>query len=514
MLNDDIWLSIFDASSLEDCLSLGQVNRFLARLLKRRIKEKVLERAPWFELSDENPTWSDCARAVLWRTRNLTRLNHLEEAVQSCSSQVISVNPVDVTRDDELRQSMKPAFPDFNIETHSIGSQEGVIRGTRVMWYNREIDLTTMKTAHNNFDPREGVYYPADTKETVFTSAFSGLRIRHIDPTVAVEIKAENDKLLHVQWINKQDDYPVDEIIHKYTHPRDEHGVIVVDPETDIPKIRTCIVVEAVVANLMPGTGGALVIRQYKQDPRKSCLSYILPDEDLHEIRICGAPRQFKWHSDHFQDASQLFAIPHQGYVFVFICGKLFRLWIDLDTDEAKVFWDPEFPAIGPLDAALDYTAKWQLAQGKTERHLLTTRDGRGCVVGDLNTGKTYLVKRPTRHLTLETEVPYIPFATGSTTQPVGFYTFNSGIWESLAITDSRRTGLEDFSLYYRAYCSDPNVRIEEEEEEEQEELPNDKAEVELNELVGYMKNAAELYDARRDWQMNNWESDEEMDDD
>lgn len=510
MLNSDILLLIFEISPLESCLSLGQVCTTTHHVFKALIKEKVLERAPWFELSDEYPTWNHCARTVVNRSKNLTRLNHLEEAVANCTSQIVSIVPVDVSRLDKLREGMKPAFPDFKIATRCV-SQEAVVRGTKVMWYNRELELTTMRASVIEYDPDEEVYYPVSLKQTIFTSPTSGLRVRHVDPEVAVEIKAENDTLLHVQW-NDDLEYPVDTIIHKPTHLRDEDGVFVVDPETSIPNLTKDKLRETAAANLLPGKGGAVVIRQDRLGGQNSCLNYMFPDKDLTEIRLCGVPRQFRWVTDSFSDASMRFAIPHNGYLFVFVCGKLIRLWIDLEADdgEAQTFWDPQFPTIGPLDMALDGQAKWKLELGSTAKHLLTTRDGQGCIVGDLNTGKTYFAKQQKSRT--EQGGPYIPFATGLGIEPVGFYTFNRGIWKALC----KYGGSEpDWSKLYDQICAEKTVRTADDERPEMSAEILEKA---LNEFVGWVANAAELYDQQQEQFRRNldeaWEEEEFQDDD
>lgn len=515
MLNNDIWLLIFEISSLESCIALSQVCQLTAQVFHgledTLIKGMVQRRAPWFQLSDHFTKWADCARVLVARSKSHTSIENLGEVVANCSTDVVSVVPTDVAQDDQLRQSMSPIFNDFRLAS-TCGPTEGVMEGTRVMWHNYEIDLTTMVVKKNNYDPIEEEYYPHSEKELVSTSS-SGLQVRHENPNVPVEVMAENDTLLHVQY-NDDHDFPVDEILHKESQPRDEKGMVVISNDPNARQFRGPVHLETAVVNLVPGAAGALIIRHYRFSPEMSYLAYMLPTVDQTVIKLCAVPRQFRWTIDSFKDGSMKFAIPHNGHVFVFACGLLHRLWIDMETQEQGVTtsWNPKFPALGPFDVALDHSSKWRLSQGSRNKHLVTARDTQGCIVGDLNTGKTYFARGATKDSSEQTP-PIIPFSTGSPVDSVGFYTINLEVWRNFKLSG----GFHDLTERYRQVCEYVQSTRSRDDEQGEPEPSKTTTKQAIHSFMGYMKNAAAFYDDadtesdQREYELNRTDSDSDI---
>lgn len=111
-----------------------------------------------------------------------------------------------------------------------------------------------------------------------------------------------------------------------------------------------------------------------------------------------------------------------------------------------------------------------------------------------------------------EQEGLYIPFATRLGIEPVGFYTFNRGIWRTLC---SYGGSEPDWSILYHQICTEKTVRTADDERPEMSAAILEKV---LQKLVRWQENELELfYQQQRLWRRNldhDDEDEEDQDDD
>lgn len=470
MLNNDILRLVFEECPLESCLVLGDVckasSEVLASLDKTMVMDKVQDRAPWLEISTNYySSWTRCARVLVARSRrardgkheNLKIITNLHQVVFGSSNDVVSVEPTDISQDDSLRRNMKPLFPYArlaNLAKH----QESVIEGTKVLCEIQELDLTTMELRVGDYDP-EDKFYPIRSRKLVSTAP-SGVKVRHRDG-VDVEVVAENKKMLQVQYYVGDTDTEIDEIVHKASQPRDEDGTLVIDPDMDVPRFQANYHSEIGMVNLVPGSGGALVIQHFIFDPDSSYLGYIEPTPERKTIELCKIPRQVHTDDIGFDKANQWFYVLYNGFLYLYFCGRFLQLWVELDSTEKRALtvWNSDFPAVGPFGQFRDTRATWNLAQGGPEndlqRFVTIEEEPCGCVVGDLETGKTYFARGSLKRL-----VPTISFATESNT--VGFYEMDEPVWDFIDHTMGCLYGSGvnyDISLLYESFLEDLNEK-------------------------------------------------------
>lgn len=500
MLNNDILRLIFEACPLESCLVLGDVckasSEVLASLDKTMVMQKVQDRAPWLELSTNYySSWTRCARVLVARSRrardgkhpNLKIVTNLHDVVVGSSVDVVSVEPTDVSQDDSLRRNMKPLFPYARL-ANLADCEDSVMEGTKVLCETQELDLTTMELRVGDYDPDDKLD-PIRNRKPVSTAP-SGLKVRHRDG-VEVEVVAENKNLLQVQYHIGNTIAEIDEIVHKASQPRDEHGVLVIDPDMDVPRFQANYNGEVGMVNLAPGSGGALVIQHFNFDADKSCLGYIEPTPERRTIELCKLPHQFDGIG--FEKVNQWFYVLHNGFLYLYFCGRFLQLWVDMDTTQKRALtvWNSDFPAVGPFGSFREQLVTWNLAQDDLGR-FVTTEDACGCVVGDLETGKTYFARGSSKR-----PGPTIPFATEAKT--VGFYELYEPVWEFIDDTMGCLYGSGenyDISLLYESFLEGCETKKEKPSEEEP---SKEAAERELSDFVCYYPPKDDEYDYEED---------------
>lgn len=462
MLNNDTLRLLYEECCLESCLALGEVckasSEVLASLDKSLIMRKVQDRAPWLELSNEYLSWTKCARVLIARSKKaqdgkydkLKIITDLRQVDSESSIDLVSVEPTDVGRDDTLRRAMKPLFPYSRLQ-NLLKQQQSVVEGTKVLCELQELDLTTMTLKVSDYDPEDKLY--AERNRKPVSTAPSGLKVRHSEGQ-DVEVVAENKTMLQVQYYVGDTETEFDEIVHKASQPRDEDGTLVIDPHMKAPRIEANFNVDMGMVNLVPGSGGALVIQHFVLNPEKSYLGYIEPSSERRVVELCKIPPQVQTQGIGFHQGNQWFYVLYDGFIYIYLYGRFLQLWIDLGAGQnrALTVWNADFPAIGPFGHFRDQRATWNITQGglnDDQRRFVTIEDEPcGCVVGDLHTGKTYYSRGSYKSPKLT-----IPFATES--QTVGFYVFDEQIWEFIDNTMDSLYGTAtnyDISLLYAAF--------------------------------------------------------------
>lgn len=325
-----------------------------------------------------------------------------------------TIHPVecsDIARDETARKNMQPLFPDARL-TNPCHKQYSV-RGTTMKVKNTHLDLKTML-----------VTPPVPTAK----SSPSSLKARLINGKA--KVVDENDNLVQVRYSTEKG--PVDEIIHKASQPRDPDGTLVIDPAQYAPRV--CPRFNYGSINLIPGSGGALII------DRACRVSYIHPTEQREWGHILELSES---NENTYKHASLKFWVSWDGFLYFYLQGLLFQVWVDLDFPGAKA--DLDYPTIGPLCRTQKNTPdKWKLVQNG---RFLTNEEVGGYTVADLKTGTTYYAGKA---LSNEYYQPCIPFKTGDT---VGFYTMHSRMTEDLceAIEKNKKVDLAQLFAKTRA---------------------------------------------------------------
>lgn len=502
MLNNDVLRLIFEECPLESCLALGDTCRaasdVLASLDKTMVMNKVQDRAPWLELSSRYYTsWTTCARVLVARSQrahegkheNLKIIEDLHQVVFDSFIDAVSVEPTDMCQDDSLRRNMKPLFPYSRLD--NLGKPESVIEGTKVLCEIQELELTTMELRAGDYDP-EDKFYPIRNRKSV-SVAPSGLKVRHRDD-IEVEVVAENKKLLQVQYYVGDTDTEIDEIVYKESQPKGEDGTLVIDPDMDVPRFQANYNTEIGMVNLVPGSGGALVIQNFFHDPDSSYLGYIEPTSERRIMKLFKIPRPINSHDIGFDKANQWFYVLYNGFLYLYFSGRFLRLWVDLDTTRKRALtvWNSDFPAIGPFGPFRDVRATWTITQGgpedDLERFVTIGEEPSGCVVGDLETGKIYFARGSAKN-----RAPTVPFATEFNT--VGFYAMDEEVWEFIEHTMDCLYGTGenyDISLLYESFLKTHHEKLRAEGEggspskKAKEEPSREDAEKELSAFVNH----------------------------
>lgn len=456
MLSNELIRLIFEYSNLDDCVSLSQIcssyYAVWADLDTSLIRERVLERAPWFVALDEEcgfDSWRKCALLVVGRSRkaleldddgivhkHLYAIRNLSLPVTLCCNKVEFVDSVDFSKDNRVRESMEPLFEEL-IPLPIDVYDGGAVQGTNLLLLGKELDLISMEVSKSDFQGT-GSFRVRRSSPINVAIAPSGLRVVNERSEDKIRVMSENDSLLHVRF-----DCPLgvkDAIIHKASHLKKESGAYVVSSETSnswlLTKSDGSYNDLWPLVSLLPNAGGALLVDcdGHYDGTKQQYLAYIEPLPSLPQVLLCELPpdRPATGHQRRHIHLSYPFFTVFNGYLYLYFEGRFLRLWVDLglrskleavdglDNEplrgQALTVWDRSFPALGTFAQGEDEVGGARiLKQGR----FVTVRDARGLVVGDLKTGTTHF--NPKRVLS-------IPFAASNDGSSVGFYTVDNWV--------------------------------------------------------------------------------------
>lgn len=435
-LAKEIRHEIFEQCDLESLVALRQTSKFFSECLDEFddsvIREKVLERAPWFQTNSGFDSWNACACALVARTKACLAGQFYEtkwllinnfEAAMRLQPKVTLVDPQDIS---EYNSDSKLLFPDSFIKTP--GSWHA--QGSKVLVRGMELDLNTMVSGPNPYCPDKLGSASLSYSEPTVTSP-SGLKLRSHDGKNRIQVQDENDKLLLVR-VQTQSDESEDEdededgpalfsfvledeehVVYKDTCPRDEEGVLIID-QKDLIEMDTARLYGMAFFKLLPGAGGALVTKLFSSGD-ENYLAYIHPTADLRHSVIAFLPSIRRPQAMEYDHALPKNYFLYNGYLYYYFEGRLFRLWVDLGKEKRiersrvknhKTLpqqYDTQclaachglFPAMGTFcEQSLNFD-RHNLIQGSKENGLdryVTVSQASGYVVGDLKTGQTWQV--------------------------------------------------------------------------------------------------------------------------
>lgn len=457
-MNPEVLTQVYKACNLETCVELSEVSKAHRELWRSldstMVREKVLERAPWFSLDESASgtgldTWHKCALMVINRTeqsldaRNkmLYVIKHLQVAVTLCRNKVEMVKPVDVSTDHKLRESMDPMFDGYS-DSHIDVLDDGTSQGTKLMAVGCEVDLKTLKVKPNKFEADPNIRYSEIKDEAVSPS---GLKVRHEMRGNWIRVVDENEHLIHVR-MKGVEILPTDVLVHKETHEKDENGTFIVSfhespyypgqivPADDIDE-------EVSLVSLLP-SGGALVVTNPYGHPEIQYLAYVEPLPGLPRVLLCFVPLGMGFKNNYTESECSRFSVCYDGYLHVYFEGRFLRLWVDLGrrasfdpankrdktlmTEElhgqALTVWDRDFPAIGTLNGQVEYAVTPTWVSTSSDGRYVTVGAAEGRLVGDLLTGVTYCS---------DVDGLSIPFMDKKNDRP-GFYTADTGLVRSV----------------------------------------------------------------------------------
>lgn len=412
MLNAEILLRIYKQCDLECCTSLSQVcsesHALFNCLDESFLRDKVQERVPWFVLRDSDAsTWQECARILVSRTDkalndtnlNLYLLKDVKVAVYLGCNEVVHCDDDD--RVEAVFEGLELAT-DTELKPGTNGqSAESVSQSSSSDKFTA--GYKTITALDIDLDDYEDIESNSSENECTVTSP-SGVKVRNHNGLV--EIIGENDKLIHARFASEED-YGVegDFLIHKEYHkPRDSDGALVVS-EKSTPLCLHTEETNGGVIHLLPGVGGALVMThkdEFETTIHKQMLFYVLPNKKLTQVLICALPPSLTY-VDAYSDTGTKFYTFYNGYLFVYLSGRLIRLWVDLGyrsefinnpglddriprvQNRCLTVWNRDFPLIGSFPVG-------EIESGfRIERTGLYVTNGGARRVGDLRTGKTFI---------------------------------------------------------------------------------------------------------------------------
>ncbi|KAG5356395.1 hypothetical protein CJU89_6130 [Yarrowia sp. B02] len=202
-----------------------------------------------------------------------------------------------------------------------------------------------------------------------------------------VHIMGENDKLLHVWFRTKRG--IADTLIYKEV-PFSSFSDDVADDEL-VGEHSNPLFWEPSCVQLLPEAGGAMVVEE-----RRQRVIYVEPTKEMRQVLICSVPPTLTYKYA-YSDFGCWFFVTYDGYLFLYLADRVFRLWVDLDyrsdmltvQSRCLTVWDRNFPAIG--DFGLRNSPRGlEFQQGQEGRRFVTALGARGGIVGDLKTGKTF----------------------------------------------------------------------------------------------------------------------------
>lgn len=475
MLNNDILLQIFRLCDLESCLALSETcraNRLLWMALDETlVRQKVLERVPWFKLEGTFKYWIQCALVLVKRSNGpLDRFQPNQYLIRSLevpiylSNNNAKMEPVeDITEKDEFRKTMTPLFKE-PIKCKSSLDHDFETQGTTVVWNKdksaMEMDLKTMFVKKRTETGRPKRKF---SKSTDRDTAPSGVQVRVEHELEAyIEVIDENDNILQVcVYLQKRSRWGAPEdfswnsnvvahiLVHKESHAKDADGTIVVTPNKDKPSYFSRDYTQQGLVNLLPGSGGALVTRECDGLIEESYLAYVEPKEGLPLVYLFSVPWLSSESCYYYSSCDIKFFVSYHGYFFFYFEGRFVRLWIDLGvkapldlclgdrnlmtygTDRALVVWNRNVPTIGTF---CQHTMRIVTHGISQNGPWVTVTDAQGRCVGNLATGETFFALNWGRGFG-ELVIPYLAANT------VRFTFFRSEVVKKLH--DEMRTGKE-----------------------------------------------------------------------
>ncbi|KAG5361780.1 hypothetical protein CJU90_3219 [Yarrowia sp. C11] len=467
MLNEDVLRLIFLQSSLEEVFALSATNR-LAHFVFKSLdgsfyKQRVLERVPWMTPSTKG-SWKQCAIQLVGKSRRALRGEHKNEllikdlhvAMSRCHNEPYLIKSWDLAREpDSVRHTMKALFED-RIESimHQFKHH-----GTCLNGLHMELDLRDLCLVHSDFDMLEEEIAGEERDELRRNLAVSakGTKVKHTTPNSWVQIIDENESLIQVR-LQGEGGKDVDEIVHKASCKKTEDGTYLISSDSKGPRVYSKQFHTVGLFNLLPGQGGALVLKYCRKNPSASYIAYIEPTAELTTVILCTIPSPIdpKMHQDTaFEKGELKFHVTYDGYLYIFMHGRFLRLWVDLgyriQLDEclgdnlewkldgrtksrALVAWNEKFPALGTLTHQQFDNLNWDFVRGPKKGGLdrYITLDGvGGSVVCDLRSGKTYISLDTLGYKHLRTLVA-IPFYSGEKFPEIGFYTIDPNVYDQL----------------------------------------------------------------------------------
>lgn len=424
------------------------------------VREKVLERAPWFSLDESIglDTWHKCALVTINRTEQagiesnqmLYVIKNLKVAVTLCCNKVEMVEPVDVSKNQTLRESMVPMFDGYS-DPHMEVLDDGTSKGTKLLAFKSELDFKTLKVKPNKVVPDPHFQSSDFTDEAV---APSGLKVRNESKGAWIRVMDENEQLIHVRMRGLELS-ATDVLVHKATHEKDADGAFIVTnfahpyyPGQHGMSDDTYAKVSLV--SLLSSSGGALVVTSPDKDPRNQYLAYVEPLPGLPCVLLCSVPSGKGFKND-YDDVACRFSVCYDGYLYVYFEGRFLRLWVDLGRrasfdrkdlrenpllheelrGQALVVWERDFPAIGTLDNHVDMASIPTWISSSADGRFVTVGAAQGQLVGDLLTGTTYCSG---------VDGLSIPFFDEKNNKP-GFYTADLGLVKRVVHEWSKNIG-------------------------------------------------------------------------
>lgn len=381
------------------------------------------------------------------RGEKLQAIKSLEYPVGKFINSPIRVKGIDVGFNDEARESMKPLF-DTQLGTSN--RHRCVLEGTTLIGEKRSFDLKTLTTGTQTFDRLKKKEFGATNRGTTCVSP-SGIVFRNTNPEGFVHVIAENDVMVHVRYStseregayssDEEDDEDEDDenegpdfhfdkndfdcLIHKPSYPREDDGSMLVGDDSGHLKLWPQFDDFAgyTLVNLLPGAAGALVQKMSCSKVVSSYLGYIEPTADLRHVIICAIPFVRDALSIEYRALMNQFYFSYNGYLFFLWEGRLIRLWVDLgfqkdipmiketrvalghnrlpqedvnDTRCLTAVSASGFPHLGTFVVQGMMYSLCVPVQGDRKRGLdryVTYQNCHGAVVGDLHTGKTYIMR-------------------------------------------------------------------------------------------------------------------------
>lgn len=399
------------------------------------IKQKVLERAPWFSLNEADTgldTWHKCALLLSKRSAQCKRhdkrwklFNDLHVAMVSKPS-VVSVNATDITNyDKEGKDLLNAASPIFEEAAYLLPSGNGVVDGVKIKTTGIELDLKTLEAATSTYKPASTTSYgPGSSRRSKAVCSPSGLILKSQDGSQRITCIAENDNLLHIRMqmefeddTDKQwEESDMEFLIHKPTCLRDksgnlmirEHRAVEILPQGDNGKT---------FIKLLPGSAGALMTKFVDTSYAYTYLAYVEPTKELRHVIICLLPRVRLSLDYEYFDTQLDNHVFYNGYLYIYFEGRFLQLWVDLGVHRL-LEWDArhmlyghsrlpqkfdtqsltacrvKFPSMGTIMTIKPVHERHAIVRGKKEHGMdrYVTIDKRcGQAVVDLLTGKMHL---------------------------------------------------------------------------------------------------------------------------
>lgn len=441
--SEEIQEKLFAQCSVEQLVALRQTCQSfyttLNSLDESLVRQKVLQRVPWFSVNDTdagNDSWNKCALLIARRSAQATKkgdtkwklMADLHVAMVS-KPQIVSVDATDITNhSDKAAEVLGSCSAIFEGAEYLIPSGNGVVDGVKIKTDGIEVDLTTLQTSPSAYKPaKPQTFGPGASGRAFSVCTPSGLVIKSADTEQRVTCVAENDSLLHIRMQNVFDmdrdenavefeESDLEWLIHKPSCKRDRSGILIVDEDKSVPLLpqgshgKTFI-------KLLPGAAGALVTKYVDTNYSFTYLGYVEPTKQMRHTVICYLPRVRPSVGYDYFDASIDVFVSYNGYFYLYYEGRFVQLWVDLGKHRL-LEWDARhmlyghsdlpqkidtqsltacrvgFPTMGTIMTIQQYHERHVIVRGKKEHGMdryVTIDQRHGQAVIDLLTGKMHL---------------------------------------------------------------------------------------------------------------------------